>query len=124
VTLASALTVPLVGLRVVDYVRPSFLVDPEGELSAGIVADLRHAAVAYLEGVLRRAGIAAEAVAVVGSSAEAIVRYTREQAGSLLVLTTHGRSGMPRMLMGSVALRVLLQASDPLVLLRPEAEAD
>jgi nucleotide-binding universal stress UspA family protein len=124
VTLASALAVPLVGVRVVEYARPSFLVDPEGEFSARIVADLRRAAVVYLEQVLRDTGVATEAVALVGSSADAIVQYARAQAGSLLVLTTHGRAGVPRVLMGSVALRVLLQATDPVVLLRPEGPPD
>jgi nucleotide-binding universal stress UspA family protein len=46
-----------------------------------------------------------------GDPAEEIVRYGRDAAVDLIVMGTHGRTGLERLLMGSVAERVLRDAS-------------
>jgi nucleotide-binding universal stress UspA family protein len=45
-----------------------------------------------------------------GDPAEEIVRYARDAGIDLIVMGTHGRTGLERLLMGSVAERVLLDA--------------
>ena len=46
-----------------------------------------------------------------GDPAEEIVRYGRDAGMDLIVMGTHGRTGVERLLMGSVAERVLRDAS-------------
>jgi len=54
-----------------------------------------------------------------GSAVEAIVEATREHDASMVVMTTHGRTGLGRVLLGSVADGVLRQGEIPLLLVRP-----
>lgn len=49
-----------------------------------------------------------------------IVRYAKDQSIDLIVLGTHGRSGLAYVLMGSVAERVVRKAPCPVLTIRPE----
>lgn len=55
--------------------------------------------------------------------AEVIVDYARDHQSDLIVMGTHGRSGLERLLLGSVAEGVSHQAPVPLLLVRP-AQSD
>jgi nucleotide-binding universal stress UspA family protein len=80
----------------------------------------------YLKGVVRRleaAGLKATAVAREGGAAEAILRYVEEASASLLCMATHGRSGLTRLMLGSVAEEVLRKAPCPVLLRRSVAAA-
>ncbi len=59
-----------------------------------------------------------------GDPADAILKELREGGYDLVAMTTHGRSGLGRVLFGSVALRVLQGATAPLLLFRPLQRAD
>jgi universal stress protein A len=48
-----------------------------------------------------------------------IVRYAEEEQIDLIVLGTHGRSGLPHVLLGSVAERVVRKARCPVLTVRP-----
>ncbi len=50
-----------------------------------------------------------------GDAAEEIVRYAKAQGVHLIVLGTHGRTGVSRILMGSVAERVIRTAPCPVL---------
>jgi len=52
-------------------------------------------------------GIEVRHVLLEGSPAEEIIRYATEQAMDLIVMGTHGRTGLERLLMGSVAEQVV-----------------
>lgn len=54
-----------------------------------------------------------------GAPFVAIVRYAREHAIDLIVLGTHGRSGLVHAMMGSVAERVVRKATCPVLTVRP-----
>jgi nucleotide-binding universal stress UspA family protein len=54
----------------------------------------------------------------VGHPAEIIVDRAAAAAGTLIAMTTHGRSGIQRWLLGSVAEKVLHATRDPLLLVR------
>lgn len=56
-----------------------------------------------------------------GDPAEEIVRYARESGQDLVVMATHGRSGIERWVRGSVAERVLRTCEVPLLLCTPSA---
>jgi nucleotide-binding universal stress UspA family protein len=54
-------------------------------------------------------------VVTADSPAEAIVEYAKDANIDLIVMGTHGRSGLPRLLLGSVAERVLRTANCPVM---------
>ncbi len=53
--------------------------------------------------------------------AYAITDYAQKQGMNLIVMATHGYTGMKRMLLGSVASGVLHMSSVPVLLIRPES---
>lgn len=54
-----------------------------------------------------------------GPPAVAIVEAARLRGIDLIVMTTHGRSGLPRLFFGSVAESVLRGTATPILLIRP-----
>jgi nucleotide-binding universal stress UspA family protein len=59
----------------------------------------------------------------VGNEAEEIARLADEAACDLIVMGTHGRTGLGRMLMGSVAEKVVRQAPCPVLTIKQPAKA-
>jgi nucleotide-binding universal stress UspA family protein len=57
-----------------------------------------------------------------GEPAAEIVAFARDRGVDLLVLGTHGRTGLEHALMGSVAERVVRKAHCPVLTVRPPAE--
>lgn len=75
----------------------------------------------YLQGIrdrLQAEGIHATIEMLEGRPAETIAEYTKNKAVDLIVIGTHGYTGMKRLMFGSVALRVLHDASVPVLLIR------
>ena len=56
-----------------------------------------------------------------GEAATAIVRQAENIQADMIVIGTHGRSGLPHMLLGSVAEKVVRTASCSVLTIRPEA---
>jgi len=50
-----------------------------------------------------------------------IIDFAKERGVDLIVMCTHGRSGITRWVLGSVALKVLTRAETPILLLRSKA---
>jgi nucleotide-binding universal stress UspA family protein len=79
----------------------------------------------YLAGV--ESQLASEGIKVTTVSLEAdepgraISEYAREKGMDVIIIATHGYTGMKRMLMGSVAFGVLHQSPVPVLLIRPES---
>jgi len=65
-------------------------------------------------------GIRVKSDLLEGSPAQAIVSYANANNVNLIVIATHGHTGMERLMFGSVALRVLHDAHTPVLLIRPE----
>jgi nucleotide-binding universal stress UspA family protein len=63
----------------------------------------------------RKAGVRATSLIVLGSPYEQIVRAARAKKVDMLVIGTHGRTGLPRLVLGSVAGRVLATARCPVL---------
>jgi len=55
-------------------------------------------------------GVEAEALALAGTPAAEIVRWATDRNADLVCLTTHGRTGLARAFLGSVAEQVLRTA--------------
>jgi len=68
---------------------------------------------------LREAGITTEVAVAFGRPAEEIVYLAEETGIDLVVMCTHGRSGVRRWLLGSVADKVLRGTYVPVLMVRP-----
>jgi universal stress protein A len=63
-------------------------------------------------------GVTARSVVRTGVAWQEIVRAVSEERADMIVMGTHGRTGLDRMLMGSVAERVVRQAPCPVLTVR------
>jgi nucleotide-binding universal stress UspA family protein len=76
----------------------------------------------YLAGVEKRltdAGLRVRSEVLMGKPADEIIDYTDKNPFSLIVIATHGLSGLSRWEYGSVANKVLHGVSSPIFLVRP-----
>jgi nucleotide-binding universal stress UspA family protein len=104
----------LVLLRVSDPPHEATAFGPESG-----VAEAR----AYLDTVARSVwrAVPPEVHVAVGSPASTIAKFVSEQRVDLVAMATHGRSGLARLVMGSVATGTLQRLAVPLLLIRPAA---
>jgi nucleotide-binding universal stress UspA family protein len=79
----------------------------------------------YLAGVesrLASEGIRVKVESLEGNRpADTISDYAREKGVDLVVIATHGYTGLRKLMLGSVALGVLHESSVPVLLIRPES---
>jgi len=66
----------------------------------------------------RKLGVRARAVLLKGAPHEAIVRAARGHRADMVVMGTHGRTGVARLFVGSVAARVVAAATCPVLTVR------
>jgi universal stress protein A len=66
----------------------------------------------------RRAGVRATALLLDGTPHEQVLRAARRTRADLIVIGTHGRSGLSKVLLGSVAERVVRFAPCPVLTVR------
>jgi nucleotide-binding universal stress UspA family protein len=86
-----------------------------------LIAGMRSDAERHLARLVARAraeGVRATGRAIEGPTAEAIARAARQARADYLVVGTHGRTGLPRVLLGSVAARVVASAPCPVLTVR------
>lgn len=60
-------------------------------------------------------------VAIIGTPYEEITRYAFDHSMDLIVIATHGRTGLRHVLLGSVAERVVRHSAVPVVTVKPAA---
>lgn len=105
-----------------------------------LVSDFFVSAVAEIEAILREeavraearlqtlapalsaAGLAVTTRVVRGDARTAIVDAARENAVDLVVVGSHGRTGLRKMMLGSVAAHVVAHASCDVLVVKPAAE--
>jgi universal stress protein A len=93
----------------------------DGMMVEGLDRQARRWSAGQLERLATRAKKAGVNVAVVlrhGDPAEEIVRASRGMKADLIVVGTHGRRGLPKFVLGSVAQRVVSTASCPVLTVR------
>jgi len=90
-------------------------------------AEAHEERVQYLESVAAsaRASCSTPVVAsvVTGGAAAALCEYVESHPMELVVMTTHGRGGVSRLWLGSVADRMLRRITTPVLLLHPDESA-
>lgn len=75
-----------------------------------------------LRKALAARGVAATTAVVLGPPAEAVTAYASEAGADLIVMSTHGRTGLAHLAMGSVAEHVVRMAPCPVLTIRPQAK--
>ncbi|HWP39410.1 MAG TPA: universal stress protein, partial [Tepidisphaeraceae bacterium] len=91
-----------------------------------IIEQSRAAAQAYLAGIaerLRAESLHVQTCITIGPPAAAILEYAHTHQVDLIALATHGRGGLARLLLGSVADKVVRGASVPVLVYHPQAVA-
>ena len=120
--LGRSLSLELLLVRVVDLEYPAYAYGGSS-IVRRIAERLVEEATTYLDGVaqsLTNKGIAVRSRVIPGSPARALVSLAHETPHDLVVMTTHGRSGMSRWLMGSVAEAMIRASGDPVLVVRPQ----
>ncbi len=118
--LASRLKARVVLLTAVEtqyFVHPSAGAIPDEPATKAVMVDAER----YLRSVaeeLRPVVGDVDVVVQVGDAASAIVDYAKEKGCSLIAMSTHGRSGVSRWLLGSVADKVVHWATVPVLVFR------
>jgi nucleotide-binding universal stress UspA family protein len=109
---------------------PLWIYDPTLGLDTGPFIDRswdeqeRETAEAYAQSIaarLRRVGLDAHGWGVSGLPGPAIVSFARSMDADLIVMSTHGRLGVARSVLGSVADEVVRHSGLPVLLLRRNA---
>jgi len=89
---------------------------------------LKAGAASYLEKMasgLKERGVAVKCEVRVGAAGQEIIRLAEEINADVVAMSTHGRSGVGRLVFGSVAERVVRSGSTPVLLVRaPGARAE
>ena len=104
---------PPVPLATEGYVLPRFYEDMMLSIRADAQKRLRR-----LLSTARKSGVRARSLILNGVPHEALNRAARRHRADLLILGTHGRTGLARLFVGSVASRVVATAPCPVLTVR------
>lgn len=120
--LAESKNAEIVLLRVaVDPAAEFAFTDPG--LAAQVVGEMKSEARSYMDSVrtqLHRENFRATMLIREGPIAETILAVAQEVGANIIAMSTHGRTGASRWLLGSIAERVVHHARVPVLLVRPE----
>lgn len=112
-------------LLLVHVLAPPVLMAGDGYMSPQIYEDLEASARSYAQKRLaalqvkaRKAGVKATTLLLDGIPHERIARAAQSKKADLIVIGTHGRTGLAKLFLGSVASRVLAIARCPVMTVR------
>ena len=91
------------------------------EVLGGMARALEAELQPWKEEAARLAGRQVSLAVVAGEPAHEIVRFAGERGFDLVVVSTHGRTGVRRLVLGSVAEHVVREATVPVLVTRPRA---
>ena len=107
-------------LRVVEPTKS--LVEVDEDLRARVEDSIKTATQDYLSkkaDELKREGLATQTAVVAGKPEEEIIDYATNNRADLIIMSTHGRSGITRWAAGSVSDRVARYSPVPVMLVSP-----
>jgi nucleotide-binding universal stress UspA family protein len=112
-------------LMLVHVVSPIIPVAGDGYVSSKMYEEIAASNRAWAQKALgklvakaKTSGVRAKAAVLEGSAHDQIVRFARSKHADLVVMGTHGRSGVAKLFLGSVAGRVVAAASCPVLTVR------
>ncbi len=103
----------------------ALVIGGDENLRAQVEAVWRTPAEGYLAGIAARLAVRsvrAESKAVVGEPVDQILAEADDEDATMIVMATHGRGGLQRLLVGSVADKVMRMSTRPVLLVRPPRE--
>ncbi|HET9017642.1 MAG TPA: universal stress protein [Thermomicrobiaceae bacterium] len=132
VDLAKVFDAELQLVRVAETAQIYAMLTPEAQTPAAaeaineVIDRLSAEARDYLTAVaerLRADGLRVRTETLEGFPSEQILAFEREMGTDLTVMATHGRSGLARLVFGSVAERILKLGQTPVMVIHPRGEA-
>ena len=124
--IAGSLTIPVELVEAFDVLPPAARHRQSAEAGRRMLADAERTSRDYLGRIqadLRSAGLVAVATTLPGPPARALVDWLVREPEALVVMSTHGRGGIARWAIGSVADKVLHSIPNPMLLIRSSAES-
>ena len=123
VALAKQNRAELLVLHVIDPVTPYAVGDDIGgaELYVKLEESAKQEAKDSMDALmdkLRKLKVTAKSLLVRGTAQEQIVKTAKNRRANLIVIGTHGRTGLSKLLMGSVANKVVSTAHCPVLTVR------
>jgi nucleotide-binding universal stress UspA family protein len=119
VDLAAAHDATLLGVYVVNTASYTTMPMETGWEGVGeLLREDGETALERVEELARSAGVRTETHLLDGSPSREIVRFAEDAGVDLVVMGTHGRGGIDRLLLGSVAERVVRSSSAPVLTVR------
>jgi nucleotide-binding universal stress UspA family protein len=115
VVLIRTYTLPTSGYFLATGVSPPAI----GELGEKIKGDATDYLQAKVEELQAEGVEKASFVAIEGKGPEEIIDLARKTADNMVAMSTHGRSGIGRWVLGSVTDRVVCYSGDPVLVIRP-----
>ena len=101
-----------------NYILPDGTVFLAEAPTVAQIASRASDALTQIKHGLASEGLTVHVDAVAGAPADEIVRYARENAFDMVIMGTHGRTGLAHLLIGSVAERVVRTSSCPVLTVR------
>ncbi|MBQ7738565.1 MAG: universal stress protein [Desulfovibrionaceae bacterium] len=108
-------TAPSLSQYVGFHVPPNTIENFVGEIVTGAEQSMENFVAENFE------GLSAKGHVLIGYAAEEILNRAKEEDADMIVMGTHGRKGIDRILFGSVAEKVVKNARIPVLTIRPEA---
>lgn len=85
---------------------------------------LGHEALTHVENAAKNAGVEVESVLLKGHPAEELTEFAEKEGIGLIVLGSHGKSGIERFLLGSVSEKVVRNSNISVLLIRSKEEGE
>jgi nucleotide-binding universal stress UspA family protein len=123
-TLARTLKIPVELLSIVDITVLATQVFRGSGYFEPIIAETVRSSEEYLNRIAKTFPADNVSCTVETGKAEDVIIEKAGSDATLTAMATHGRSGIDRLIMGSVAEKVLRSAINPLILIRASEEAD
>lgn len=117
---ASGASVVLLQIVIIPIDYGSYMASSPSYIEEIIGADMNETT-SYLEGIARSdtlAGIKTDIKALIGATAPTILAVAQSIQADLIVMCSHGRTGMMRWALGSVAMKVVRSSTVPVLVLR------
>jgi universal stress protein A len=107
--------------QTMTYALPEGYVVPDGTQLQAIMNEFEAQLAATKRAAVEAGGLKVETKLLQGGVATEILRFAKERECDLIVLGTHGRTGMKHMLLGSVAEYIVRVAPCPVLTVRAPA---
>jgi nucleotide-binding universal stress UspA family protein len=124
-TLANKLKVPVEFMGVIDIAELAMHISAEkARYLERMIEQGERSSMDYLKRIANTfPGLSVNCAIEKGTAAEAIIDKAAVDKGTLITMATHGRSGINRWVLGSVAEKVLRATNNPLLLIRAVDQA-